>query len=158
MDGQIEDWLRGIIRRLEHEVGQRFMEQTWEVRLPRLPSGRVPVELPHPTMEVVSISYLDESEQKQPLAVEDYRLEVVEYESLLRPLRGAVWPSTPDDGSVVITVKCGYGNTPEKTPETARLYILGKLVEQYDPSTGKERETRQSVYLDRLVDDLKTYV
>lgn len=157
MDNQIEDWVRGITRRLEHEVGQCFMEQTWEVRLPQLPSGRDLVELPHPTMEVLSITYLDAGDQKQSLPVAGYLLEVVEYESVLRPFRGAMWPSTPEDGGVVITVKCGYGNTPDKTPETARQYILGKLVEQFDPKSGKERETRQSVYLNGLVDDLRTY-
>lgn len=157
MDSQIEDWVRGITRRLEHEVGQCFMEQTWEVRLPQLPRGLAPIELPHPAIEIVAIEYLDASDEKRALPVDGYRLEVDRYESVLRPLREAMWPSTPADGRVVITVKCGYGNTAEATPETARLFILGKLVEQFDPKSGKERETRQSVYLDGLVSDLKTY-
>ena len=157
MDSQIEDWVRGITRRLEHEVGQCFMEQTWEVRLPQLPSGRDLVELPHPAMEVVSITYLDAGDQKQSLPVAGYLLEVVEYESVLRPFRGAVWPSTPEDGSVVITVKCGYGNTPAATPDNVQLYILAKLVEQFDPATRMERDTVQSAFLDGLLDSIRSY-
>lgn len=157
MDALITTWLQGITSKLEHDVGQVFMEQTWEVRLPQLPSGREPIELPHPAMEVVSISFLDADEKRQLLPVDEFRMEVVKYESVLRPMRGAVWPPTPVDGSVVITVKCGYGSTSDATPETAKLFILGKLVEQFDPTTKAERETVQSVYLDRLVDGLKTY-
>jgi len=58
---------------------------------------------------------------------------------------------------VVVVVKCGYGNTPEKTPEAAQLLILGKLVERFDPATRTERDTMQSAFLDNLLDGLKTY-
>lgn len=154
LDPLIKVWVQGITRKLEHDVGQCFMEQTWEVRLPAFPGYGEAVELPHPTIAVASVKYADPIGGEATVPTDAYRLSVGQYSSCLAPARGAAWPA---GGDLVVTVRCGYGNTPNQTPETAQLFILGKLVEQYDPITRTERDTVQSVYLDRLVDDLKTY-
>jgi uncharacterized phiE125 gp8 family phage protein len=157
LDPLIKVWVQGITRKLEHDVGQCFMEQTWEVRLPAFPGAFEKIELPHPAMAIASVKYVDPSGALAEQSLDSYRLDVGQYSSSLAPARGAAWPATGGDVELVVTVKCGYGATPDKTPETAQLFILGKLVEQYDPITRTERDTVQSVYLDRLVDDLKTY-
>lgn len=157
LDTLIIMWVQGITRKLEHDVGQRFMDQTWEVRLPAFPGGAEPIELPHPAKEVLSAKYFDAAGDVQTLPGAAFRLNLGEYSSALIPAPGATWPAAGSGIDLVVTVRCGYGNTPAVTPETARLFILGKLVEQFDPITRTERDTTQSVYLDGLMDDLKTY-
>jgi uncharacterized phiE125 gp8 family phage protein len=171
MDALVTTWVKGVIAKMEHAIGQCMMEQTWEVRLPAFPSVRCwdignpdsrpltdAVSLPHPAMEIVSVKYVDQDGNERPLPDTAYRLSRGRYASSLSPARGERWPATgADEAAVIVEVKCGYGNTPEKTPETAQLFILRKLVEQFDPVTRAERDTVQSVYLDGLVNDLKTY-
>lgn len=171
MDTLVTIWTKGVIAVLEHETGQCMMEQTWEVRLPRFPG--VPcwsvgqpaarqmadeISLPHPVLEITSVNYIDQDGVTQPLASDAYRINRTRYTTTLSPARSANWPATAeDDAAVVVVVKCGYGSTPDKTPEDAQLFILGKLAEQFDPATRLERDTVQSTFLDGLVDGLRTY-
>lgn len=157
LDALITAWVQGITRKLEHAVGQRFMDQTWEVRLPTFPGGAEPIELPHPAKEILSAKYVDGAGDDQTLPGAAFKLRLGQYSSSLVPAPGSTWVAAESGVDLVVTVRCGYGNTPAATPETARLFILGKLVEQFDPITRTERETIQSVYLDGLMDDLKTY-
>ncbi len=153
MDALITLWVQGITRKLEGDVGQVFMEQTWEVRLPSFPGAGEPIELPHPAMEITSVKY-STADVETELATEAYRLDVGNYSSSLLAA-GALWPTGATD--LVVTVKCGYGSTPATVPENAKLFILAKLVEQFDPVTRAERDTVQSIYLNSLIQDLKTY-
>lgn len=157
LDALIAVWVQGITRKLEHDVGQRFMDQTWEVRLPAFPGGAEPIALPHPAKEILSAKYVDGAGADQTLPGAAFKLRLGEYTSELIPASGANWAAASSAVDVVVTVRCGYGSTAAATPETARLFILGKLVEQFDPITRTERDTVQSVYLDGLMDDLKTY-
>ena len=156
MDALITTWLKGIIGKLEHEAGQCLMAQTWEVRLAGFPAGAI--NLPHPVMGVTSVTYLDAAGVAQTLAPAAYTLTVERYTSRLTPARGTTWPATADDpAAVIVTVQCGYGNTSDKTPENVQLYILAKLVEQFDPATRMERDTVQSAFLDSLLDGIRCY-
>lgn len=171
MDGLVTLWLKGIIGTLEHEIGQRLMEQTWEVRLARFPTipfqgigyacaGGAPdvIRLPHPVLAVTSVKYLDIDGIEQTLAPAAYKLTVERYQSYLMPARGINWPATVDEsGAVTVTAQCGYGGTASSTPENVQLYILAKLVEQFDPITRTERDTVQSVFIDRLLDACRSY-
>ena len=157
MDALITTWLSGIIADAEFQLGQCLMEQTWEVHLDRFPT---PIPLPHPVLsvdDVASITYLDANGIGQTLAPAAYQLVRSEYKSSLVPARGMVWPSSADVCTPVVTVKCGYGNTPDKTPANIQLYLLAKLVEQFDPATRSERDTVQSTFIDRLLDACRTY-
>ena len=163
MDDIVTGWARGVIAQLEHDIGQCLMEQTWRVALPAFTRT---VQLPHPVIGVTSVKYIDADGIEKTMDNNEYRLEVEAYRSTLRPARGASWPATyvdpsadPEDlpSAVFVEVKCGYGTTPDATPETAQLFILAKLVEQFDPITRLERNTVQSDYLNGLVDDLRTY-
>jgi uncharacterized phiE125 gp8 family phage protein len=170
MDGLITTWLQGIIAKLEHEIGQCIMQQTWEVRLDAFPgasawkdgwcgsSASSAIELPHPVISVDSITYLDVAGDEQTLDPATYRIKREAYQSSVAPKRNTSWPATLDETHAVrITVKCGYGNTPGSTPQSVKLFVLAKLVEQFDPATRLERNTVQSSFVDSLLDACRSY-
>lgn len=171
LDALVTIWLKGIIGDLEHEIGQCLIEQTWEVRLPAFPGvpcwqlGQpVPrqlaseISLPHPVLSITSVSYIDQDGTTQLLESEQYRINRSCYASSLSPARGSNWPATAeDDAAVVVVLKAGYGSAPEATPENVQLYILAKLVEQFDPATRMERDTVQSSFIGGLLDRCRSY-
>ncbi len=171
MDDLITSWIRGVVSKAEHAIGQRLMTQTWQVRLDAFPGASFwrlgdacagslaqAIGLPHPVISVSSVKYLDPDGVEQTLAPAGYKLVRRNYESFLVPARGGNWPATAGElDSVVSTVVCGYGADPALTPENVRLFILAKLVEQFDPATRLERDTVQSAYLDGLLDACRSY-
>lgn len=163
MDDIVTGWAQGIIAALEHDTGQCLMEQTWRVALPAFAGA---IRLPHPAIDITSVKYIDAAGVEQAMASSAYQVEVQAYKSLLRPARGTSWPSAyvdafadPDDlpAAVFIELTCGLGNTPDLTPANVQLYILAKLVEQFDPATRLERDTVQSAFVDRLLDACRSY-
>lgn len=155
MDDVVTSWARGVISALEQEIGQCLMAQTWCLTLDAFTPE---IALPHPVINIVSVKYIDLAGAEQLLAPEAYRVRASRYDSLLVPGRGTRWPATLADTDVVtIEVQCGYGTTPASTPENVQLYILAKLVEQFDPVTRTERDTVQSAFIDRLLDTCKGY-
>lgn len=155
LDDLIEIWLQGIISALEHEIGQCVMEQTWEVTLDGFSDT---IRLPHPVMGIESVSYLDADGVTQELAASTWRLSRSRYRTVMALAADSAWPATACSGeAVTIRVICGYGSTAESTPANIRLYILAKLVEQFDPNTRAERDTVQSNFVSRLLDACRTY-
>lgn len=73
------------------------------------------------------------------------------------PARGGAWPPTLADADVTVELACGYGAAPADVPENVQLYILAKLVEQFDPATRLERDTVQSAFVERLLDACRSY-
>lgn len=171
MDALVTIWTKGVIADLEHETGQRMMEQTWEVRLPAFPGVQcwalgqpapdvkaVEISLPHPVISVTSVSYIDQVGDSRAMDASEYRINRSRYASSLSPARGATWPATAEgEAAVVLVVKCGYGSTPAAAPEEVQLYILAKLAEQFDPATRMERDTVQSKFIDGLLDRIRSY-
>ena len=51
----------------------------------------------------------------------------------------------------------GYGASDADIPKGIKLYILARLVEQYDPAIRVEKDTVQSSFLDGLLDRYKVY-
>ena len=150
MDAFLQEWLEGITAATEHATGQCFIRQTWEVRLDAFPGS---INLPHPVLSVTSVAYLDIDGIEQVLAPVSYKLVPARYKTALAPARGATWPATsPEPHAVIVTVECGYGDTPDKVPANVRLYLLAKLVDQYDPKTRTEKETAPSPFIARLLD------
>lgn len=155
MDALITIWVLGVTAKLEHEIGQCLMPQTWEVTLDTLPEE---VAMPHPVCSITSFTYLDGEGVRQTLDPALYRVRRTAYESVLTAAPGASWPSVlAPNGGIVITVICGIGETPADIPANVQLYILAKLVEQFDPITRMERDTVQSHFIDHLLDACKTY-
>ncbi len=154
-DERLTGWLHGIVSTLEKRIGQCLMRQTWQVVLDGFPPA---IALPHPVLRVVSIDYVDAAGQEQVLPLTGVRLVPQQYTTLLKPARGQGWPATLQDEEVVrITVECGYGDSPDATPADLKLYILAKLVEQYDPAAGGERETVQTSYLDSMLHHYRSF-
>lgn len=150
MDLLLEQWLTGITATAEHEIGQCLMPQTWEVRLDAFPAL---IDLPHPVMSVSSVKYVDADGAERTLAPAAYRVIPERYVSTLAPARGATWPATwPEKHAVVVTVECGYGDTPDKVPPNVQLYLLAKLADQFDPNTRAEKESAPSPFIARLLD------
>lgn len=155
MDDIVTGWARGVIAALEHEIGQCLMAQTWRMTLDAFSEQIV---LPHPVISVASVKYIDPTGADQELTSGAYRVRASRYESSLVPGRGLRWPATLADTDVVsIDVLCGYGETPASTPENVQLYILAKMVEQFDPATKTERGTTQSDFVKGLLDACRTY-
>nr|WP_314607334.1 hypothetical protein [uncultured Janthinobacterium sp.] len=156
MDSFLTLWLAGITATMEHEIGQCFIRQTWEVRLGEFPAS---VDLPHPVLNVTSVAYLDVDGTKQTLVPEAYKLVPARYKTSLVPARGAAWPATsPEPHAVIVTVECGYGDTSDKVPANVQLYLLAKLVDQFDPNTRAEKETAPSPFIARLLDGCRSDV
>jgi len=154
MDTLITTWIKGIVAALEHEIGQCLIEQTWRVTVDSLPAA---LGLPHPVMSVTSVKYFDVDGTEQTLDSADYRLYKARYRSDLMPPRGGAWPATMVGRDVTVEVVCGYGAAPADVPENVQLYLLAKLVEQFDPATRMERDTVQSAFVDRLLDACRSY-
>ncbi|MED5615124.1 head-tail connector protein [Janthinobacterium sp. P210005] len=156
LDALIEFWLRGIISALEHEIGQCLMPQTWEVRLDEFPAA---IDLPHPVLNVVSVVYLDANGVERVLEPATYKLVATRYQTTLALAREATWPATSvESHAVIVTVECGYGYTPNKVPSNVQLYLLAKLVDQFDPNTRAERESAPSPFIARLLDACRSSV
>ena len=154
MDALITSWIKGIVAALEHEIGQCLIEQMWRVTLDCFPEA---IKLPPPVMSVASVKYFDVDGVEQTLAPAAYRLWRARYQSHLMPVLGGAWPTTLAGADVTVEVVCGYGAAPEDVPENVQLYILAKLVEQFDPATRLERATVQSAFVDRLLDACRSY-
>lgn len=155
LDGQIGIWVDGIVSVLEHETGQCLMEQTWQVLMSGFPDE---IELPHPVMAIESVKYRAQGGAVTDLPEAEYLLVPKRYESKLIPAVDRTWPATaPHPQAVIVTVRCGYGAAPEKTPKNAKLYILAKLADQFDPVTQSEKQTKQSIFIERLLDACRRY-
>jgi uncharacterized phiE125 gp8 family phage protein len=154
MDDLIELWAKGVIADLESKIGQCLMPQTWRITLD---SFQHLANLPHPATSVVSLKYIDADGVERLLADGLFTLIRAECYSQLVPTASA-WPSTrPGAAAVVIEVVCGMASSPADVPANMKLYILAKLVEQFDPQTRTERDTVQSTFIARLLDACKTY-
>ncbi|OEZ66302.1 hypothetical protein JAB5_00840 [Janthinobacterium sp. HH103] len=156
MDSLLEQWLKGITATAEHEIGQCLMPQTWEVRLDAFPAL---IDLPHPVLGVSSVKYVDADGAERTLPPAAYKLVPARYKTELAPARGAAWPATsPEPHAVIVTVECGYGDTSDKVPANVQLYLLAKLVDQFDPNTRAEKESAPSPFIERLLDGCRSSV
>lgn len=154
MDELVAGWVRGIVSALEHEIGQCLMTQTWRVRVADFGA----VTLPHPATAISSIDYCDAMGVSQQLAPAVCRILRTNYRSVMLPPVGSAWPATlADPQAVTVDVICGYGDLPDQVPGNLKLYILAKLVEQFDPITRMERDTTQSAFVTSLLDACRTY-
>lgn len=155
MDDIVTGWAKGVIAKLEHEIGQCLMAQTWRVTLDAFEAE---IALPHPVIGVVAVKYIDGAGVEQVLATDAYRVRAARYASTLVPGRGKSWPATLADTDVVtIEVQCGFGTSPAATPDEVKTYVLAKMVEQFDPITKTERDTTQSLFIEGLLDACRTY-
>ena len=134
-DAIVTAWIEGITAHAEHLTGRSFINQTWRVTLDSFPDA---IELPC-TASAVTIKYLDVNGLEQTLDPADYIVDSVSEPGYAVPGVGKAWPETYDRiNAVNVDVVAGYGATEADIPKGIRLYILARLVEQYDPATRLE--------------------
>jgi uncharacterized phiE125 gp8 family phage protein len=152
LDGLVTAYVQGITEFAEHLTGRSFIAQTWQQVLPAFPDE---IRLTSsPVISIGSVKYIDTDGAEQTLDPAAYVIDG-EY---LAPAYGATWPATRMQANAV-TVDASYGHGADATavPDGIRLYIIAKLVEQFDPAVRLEKDTVQASFIDRLLDRYKVY-
>lgn len=155
-DADIAGWVEGIVEDAEHLLGRAFVEQGWRVTLPAF-QPIITLRMA-PLIEVVSLKYIDPDGQVQLLDAAEYLVDTAAEPGNALPAPGKIWPDTavrPD--AVVVDYTCGYGADDTTVPKAIQLYVLAKLVEQYDPAARLERDTVQSNFIGRVKDRYKVF-
>ncbi len=154
MDAQVTTWLEGIVEELEHRTGRAFINRPCRLTLDAL-CGDIAFDHP-PLAEVTSFKFLDASGVEQTLDPQDYFLDQVSEPGFAMPAPGKTWPTTFCRANAVnIEYIAGYGETPATVPKKARLYILAKLLEQFDPAARPEPDSPQAKFIEGLALSLK---
>lgn len=155
MDALIKNWIMGVTDHAEHLMGRAIMQQIWRVSLTAFPKdSEQGITLPYPPVSrIARVSYLDPSGIQQNIPPSRYLLDNASEPCRLILVSGAQWPATLRQANAIkIDIECGYGDSAAFTPQAIRLYLLAKLVEQFDPVVKPDKETVQSSYIDRLLD------
>lgn len=154
LDMLIEIWIRGITAEAEHTAGCFFVNRKMRVTLDTFSAA---VRLAAPTFSVESVKYNDTAGVQQVLDPQDYYVDKVSRPGYVVPGTGKTWPSTAAINAVVVDFTAGFGADAASMPDCARLYIIARLAEQWEPSTKDFKATSQSQYITRLLDPIKVY-
>ncbi len=113
-DRDFDRWIAAARGYFEDLAEVALLTQTWELTLPRFPSGREPIELYRPPVQaILDVWFLDTAGELQDL--EDYRTALGLFPALVYPARNACWPATDcSPAAVTITFRTGFA-----TPSTA---------------------------------------
>jgi uncharacterized phiE125 gp8 family phage protein len=155
LDSQIAIWIAGIVAEAEHLAGRAFVNRPMRVTLDAFPDA---IRLSAPTYSVESVKFIDVSGQAQTLDPADFYEDKVSEPGYVVPATGKAWPATSARiNAVTVDYTAGYGPDATTVPPTARLYILARLAEQWDPLIKEFKESVKSNFVGRLLDDLKVY-
>lgn len=155
LDAQLRIWIAGITVEAEHATGRKFVNRPMRVSLDLFSDA---IRLSTPTFSVESVKFIDAAGQQQTLAPVDYYADKITEPGYVIPANGRTWPATAARVHVVdVDYTAGYGPDATTTPAGARLYILARLAEQWDPVTKEFKETVRSNFIGRLLDGLKVY-
>jgi uncharacterized phiE125 gp8 family phage protein len=141
-DALITAYIEGITAHAEHYTGRAFITQTWQVTLDRFPTdgrgGDGAIYLYNAPLAAVShVKYYDEGNVQQTLDPQDYNVDDVSEPGCIVPAPDAAWPSTYSKvNAVEVQYTCGYGASHADVPKAIKLYIIAKLIEQFDPATS----------------------
>jgi uncharacterized phiE125 gp8 family phage protein len=157
MDAMVTAWIEGISAHAEHYMQRSIITQTWRVTLDKFPDA---IKLYNPPLVSVSyVKYYDVDGVLQTLDPADYVVDSVSEPGYIVPAPDVTWPDTECGriNAVIAEFVCGYGATHADVPKGIKLYIMAKLVEQYDPNTRPEKDTVQSSFIDCLLDRYKVW-
>lgn len=155
LDPRIRMWIEGVTASAEAKIKQRVMAQTWLWIDDAFPDA---ILLPHPVRSVVAVRFRDAAGSWQQLDLADTTLDVKRYESWLVPAAGRAWPETFDAiNSVEVEVVCGIASSAADVPPALRSYVLGQLVEMFDPESKPQKDDMRSSFFDGLLSEWKTY-
>jgi uncharacterized phiE125 gp8 family phage protein len=154
-DGQIAIWVAGITVEAEHATGRAFVNRPMRVTLDRFDDA---IRLSAPTFSVEAVRFIDLAGVTQTLDPIDYYADTVTEPGYLVPARGRAWPATVAGlNTVTVDFTAGYGPDATTVPPAAKLYILARLAEQWDPAVKEFKETVRSNFTTRLLDSLQVY-
>ncbi|WP_371767491.1 hypothetical protein [Massilia sp.] len=154
-DAQLAIWIAGITREAEHATGRAFVNRAMRVTLDAFPDA---IRLSAPTFSVESIKFVDANDQQQTLDPADYYADTVTEPGYAIAASGKAWPTTAARVNVVtVDYTAGYGPDATTVPDAARLYILARLAELWDPIVKEFKETVRSNFVGRLLDSLRVY-
>jgi uncharacterized phiE125 gp8 family phage protein len=153
-DMLVEIWIRGVTAEAEHTTGCFFVNRPMRVTLDGFHCA---IRLAAPTYSVERVNFRDGAGALQVLDPQDYFVDRVSRPGYVVPASGKAWPTTRDINAVAIDFTAGFGPDASTTPDCARLYILARLAEQWEPSTKDFKATSQSQYITRLLDPIKVY-
>jgi len=154
-DSQLAIWIAGITAEAEHETNRKFVNRPMRVTLDRFDDA---IRLAAPTFSVESVRFVDTAGIEQTLNPIDYYTDKVTKPGYVVPASGRAWPATAARLNVVmVDFTAGHGPSETTTPAAARLYILARLTELWDPATKEFKETVRSNFTKRLLDGLKVY-
>jgi uncharacterized phiE125 gp8 family phage protein len=155
LDALLAIWAAGVTAEAEHATGRAFINRSMRVTLDRFPDA---IRLSAPTFSVESVRFQDPDGQWQTLDPADYYADKVTKPGYVVPARGKSWPATADGLNVLaVDYTAGHGPDSTTTPAAAKLYILARLAEQWEPASKEFKETVQSAFIGRLLDSLKVY-
>jgi uncharacterized phiE125 gp8 family phage protein len=154
-DAQLTIWIAGIIEHAEHATGRVFVNRPMRLTLDQFEPH---LRLSAPTFSIESIQFIDVDGQRQILDSEDYFLDRVTEPGYVMPEEGVTWPATRARPlAVTVNFTGGYGPDATTVPTSAKLYILARLTELWDPVVKEFKETVRSNFTQRLLDKLKVY-
>lgn len=154
-DAQLAVWIAGITQEAEHATERCFVNRPMRVTVDAFPDA---IRLSAPTSSVESVKFIDVNGLQQILDPADYYADLVTEPGYVVPAGGKTWPATAARVNVVtVDYTAGYGPDCTKVPPAARLYILARLLEQWDPVVKEFKETARSAFVGRLLDSLKVY-
>jgi uncharacterized phiE125 gp8 family phage protein len=130
IDGMLSRLIAAATEKLDGRdglLGRALHPQSWELVLPGFPGRQIELPLP-PTLEVLSVSYLDGDRQEQQLTEgEGFRVIPGGWEGhMLVPTAGQTWPATAGEPDAVrIRFRAGYQLAAGKStvPEQIRQMI-----------------------------------
>ena len=151
LDTLVTAWIKGVTAHAEHYMGRSILSQTWQQSLDAFPD-EIRLQMP-PVTSVSFVKYLDATGLEQTLATNQYVVDTVTEPCRITPAYQVSWPQTYAQAKAVkVEYVTGYGATDTSTPAEIKLYLLAKLVEQFDPHVRPDKDTVQSTFIDRLLD------
>lgn len=121
-DADFDRWISAARDYLEDIAELALLTQTWELTLPRFPSGSGPMELFRPPVQAIEwIRYRDTAGELQTLPVDQYRTALELYPAVLVPAIYDCWPATDcSPAAVVIRFRTGFA-TPAAANATSNV-------------------------------------
>jgi uncharacterized phiE125 gp8 family phage protein len=154
-DKQLTIWIAGITEEAEHATGRVFVNRPMRVTLAWFEPS---IRLSAPTFSVESVKFVDVDGQERTLDPAKYFADQVTEPGYVMPQVGKAWPATlARANTVMIDFTGGYGPDSTTVPAAAKLYILSRLTELWDPVAKEFKETVRSNFTARLLDSLKVY-
>lgn len=152
LDAQIEQAVRTITERAEHETGRAFITQTWRVTLDSFPGA---IRLPNaPLVSVEHIKFYAASGERLTLDPQDYQVDAESEPGFVVPAMTCAWPATARRiNSVEAQYICGYGADHTFVPDAIKGYILAHVQQQFSPVANAKPEN-----FDRLLDRYRVYL